>query len=204
MPQLQNVAQVEIRFLLDNERVENVFHCLAPPPFNQVVADDIHDIVDNWITQTLRPNQSSNVIYQGMKIRDIVPTGPAFEYPGDNQAGTAAGNPLANEVTFCLKKVTALSGRKYRGRFYHIGLPDSFMLSASSRNRLSPTAVFALVSTYAALMTALAGAGYTLQVIQKDYTVIPPMAVTTVPVISIVATDNIVDSQRRRGPGRGR
>lgn len=203
MATIVDAAQVEVTFSQAGQLVQNVFHVLAAHPLSQVEADAIHGTVDTWIKNTLRPLQATNVLYMGMTVKDIYTGFARFDYPGDGLAGTRPGLTLPNELTFCLKKATALSGRAFRGRFYHIGLSDN-AYDSTDRNKITSAASTALVTCYAALMTALSTASHPLQVVQWDHTVRPPVPKTQVPVTAIVATDLILDSQRRRKPGVGR
>lgn len=190
-------------FLKNSQIVQNVFAVAATHPLTSADATAIKDTVEAWITSTLQAVQSTDVRYMSLTVRDPNPNGPRYDFAGDNTLGIDNSGPLPNEVTFALKKASALSGRKFRGRFYHIGVTAG-MLSPSDKNILTATAVFALVSTYEALKTALATAGFPMQIIQRNYTTDPPSLQSMVPVLSILATDSVVDSQRRRGPGRGR
>lgn len=197
-----NVAQVEVRFTQDGQQVENVFHVVAATPLPQSEADTIFNIVNDWARTTLRPHQANNVIYREVEIFDPNGAGqPRFVYAGTGQSGTQSGTPLPNEVTYALKKNTGISGRKFRGRFFHIGLTNTVVNS----NTLVPAEVTALVTIYEALRTSLATASHPLVVAYRDYSVPNPHPIVgAAEVLSITAVDAIVDAQRRRGPGRGR
>jgi len=198
-----NVAAVEMLFRQDEQQVENVFHVAAPHPLDSATADGIQTIVDAWITGTLRDQQASNVFYYGLRVKDVNAGGNVYDYAGDGLGGSHSGGPLANHVTIALKKNSGVSGRKFRGRFYHLGLTQT-MLNVGSVNSLNNLAVFDLISTYEALRTALRTAGHDMVILYQDHSTHPPTPLGGIEVISITATDNIIDSQRRRLPGRGR
>ena len=197
-----NIAQVEIRFTQDNQQVENVFHVAATTPLTSTEADAIFSVVDMWVRVTLRPTQNHTVIYREVEIADVNGVGaPRFVYPGDGLTGGDTNPPAPNNVTFSLKKNSGVSGRKFRGRFYHIGLSNDNL----DGNTVGAVALTALVSTYNALMTDLNTASYPLVVAYRDYSGPPPHPIVGgIKVLSITAVDATVDSQRRRLPGRGR
>lgn len=197
-----SIAEVSIRFTQDAQQVENVFHVTAPSPLIQADADAIKGVVDTWVKVTLRPWQANTVVYRELEVRDVNVGGTArFVYAGDGLVGTRTGTATPNSTTFSIKKNTALGGRKYRGRFYHIGLCQGDI----SQNTLSPTAVTALVSIYNALVTSLTTAGHPLLVAWRDYSVPKPHPIVGgIAVLTCTAVDATIDAQRRRLPGRGR
>lgn len=195
------IAQVELRFLKDGQQVENVFHVAALSPLAPADAQDIYSTVDAWVKQTLRPTQTNDTTYTEVVIQDVNPNGPRYVFAGDGQPGAITNSQAPDNVTIALKKNSALSGRHYRGRFYHIGLSVNWI----ANSRINPANLFTLVSTYEALRTGLAAKSFPMVVAYRDTSRPHPRPIIGgVQVTSITASDNIVDSQRRRLPGRGR
>lgn len=201
MPTGIPAAQVEVRFTVQGQKVENVFHVEATVPLTQTEAEDIADIVDNWVKGALRNNQSTQTVYRALVVRDVNDGGLVYERAGDNLANANSDVGLPNHVTFAVKKNTAKGGRHFRGRFFHIGLLKS-QVSATDPNLLTDAGVAAIVAVYEGLRAGLATGGHTLK-LGQHLAGPPPVLVGVETVTSISAGDNIIDSQRRRLPGRG-
>lgn len=199
-----NCAQVSIRFQQDGQLVENVFDVVASntgDPMSQLDADNIFEVVDDWVKNTLREYQHGSVVYREMAIRDRSSAGGAtYVYPGDNGTGTAGGDAMPNEVSFALKKNIAGASSNHAGRFYHIGLNNV----QTTGNIVENVAVSNLVAAYNFLRTQLSAANYPLMVASLYENNVPRTSGILYFVTSISVADAILDSQRRRGPGRGR
>jgi hypothetical protein len=198
---LFSVTQLVIRFLQDAQEVENVLYVLTPQPLVVGDADAVFAVVNPWITTTLRPRQAANVVYKEVVIQDEPSmAGPRFVYPGDLLSGTHSGDPSNNATTIAIRKNTSGRGAHFRGRIYHIGLADNVV----TNNNVEVVEITAILSTYEALLTALETAGYPLLHAYRASGPPPQPLVGATPVTSFTVSDTIVDTQRRRLPGRGR
>lgn len=198
-----SAATVELVFEQEGQVVENVFGVAVTVPLTVTEADAIRAAVASWHGTSLKAVQATNVFLRAIRVKDVNPGGPAFEYAEAGTAGTRAGVPLPNGSTFSVKKNTGLSGRENRGRFFHVGLTVD-QLDASDTNMLQNVAVVAIVTAYNNLITALNTATYPMVIIQYDRTTHPPTPVRAIEVLTCSAADSVVDSQRRRLPRRGR
>lgn len=194
-------AQVSVRFTWDNQQCENVFHVYTDPntPLDQTTADGIHTVVNTWVKNTLQQHQTGNCLYREIAISDTGNSALEWTYSGDMTGGPTTQS-MPNNVTIAVKKNTGFAGRKFRGRFYHVGLDRSDVAG----NYLGPSAAVAIQSIYASLMTSLATHGTPLAVAQRDHTVHPAPVIGLTVVTSISLSDTAIDSQRRRLPGRGK
>lgn len=200
MPTTITAAQVAVRFLKNGSQVENVFHVFADLPLTQAVADSVHAVVDTWVTTTLRPLQTNDTIFTEIVIEGVNQGDNRFVYPGDNGTGSIANSQSPDNVTIAIKKNVAARGRGVSGRFFHIGIN----VNQINNSRVNAAYMNGLIAGYGTLATNLETEGNQLVVMKYNKTTHPPTPVSYAAVTSVSASDNIIDSQRRRLPGRGR
>lgn len=167
-------------------------------------------MADAWYTANLLPLQSNDVTYFNTRVTDQgSPVGPAFSLSGGGAVGGVSAPADPGNVTLAISFQTAGRGRGNRGRNFMVGLPGTFV----SGNAVDVGHVTALVAAYAALTTAATSADFTWSVVSRffgftivDGKKVPTPRVTGIPIAitSVIATDNQVDSQRRRLTGRGK
>lgn len=197
------LIRVEMHFLLNGERTENVYHCMNNLP--NPGAEQLHLIANtfkNWWTTEVRPLTASNCILQEVTARELTPTGVAvLETDGLPSGGTVGGgNALPGNITLAIHWGTGLRGRSYNGRTYHMG----FNRDQVNGNVVDPTVGANLLSAYNALRTALdnalVGVEFGVLSVQHNKEWRTPPILTP---ITGVAIDPNMDSQRRRLKGRG-
>lgn len=116
------------------------------------------------------------------------------------QTGALISAPSPNNVTLCISFRTGLTGRSARGRNYWPG----FLESDVNNNRVEFARANAIVGWYESLVGVNAVInGWTWCVISRRFNNAIRPAGVTFPITQVVLVDNIVDSQRRRLPGRG-
>ena len=193
-----------MRFQQDGQVVENIFDTVASntgDPMSQMDADNIFAVVDDWVKNTLREYQATNVFYREVLIRDRSNSnGTTYVYAGDNGPGTAGGEALPNEVSFSCKKNIFGASSNHAGRFYHIGLT----INMTTGNTVDNAFVSNIVAAYNFLRTELTAANYPLMVASLYANNQPRPQGILYFVTSVSVADNTLDAQRRRGPGRGR
>jgi len=111
-------------------------------------------------------------------------------------AGSLLGAAVPSQNTLAVKKSTGLSGRAFRGDWY-VWPPTISQLEPLDGNLFLESYRDTCVSNLEELITILHTAGYDLVVASQA------TGQTTV-VKHFIATDRLVDSQNRRGGGRGR
>lgn len=133
-----------------------------------------------------------------LQARDLTSTSGAsvIENVTPPISGTDATTPVANSVTFALKRQTGVRGRANRGRVYLIGVPSSKFNAGF--NSLTSAAAAGYIGIYNDLLSRM--------LTESDATeVILHRALGTgTPVLSYAYSDVFTDSQRRRLPGHNR
>lgn len=109
-------------------------------------------------------------------------------------AGTATGTTAPGNVTSTLSERANLAGRKYRGRIYWPGIPEGNIASDDTLN----SAFIAALAGFALQWILAFPAGGT-----NGALVIFHRLTNTFDQIATIVIEKILDSQRRRLPGRG-
>ena len=189
--QTMAAQQIESRIMLDN---------FADPDASSLEAAAI--AAWDWWENDLAPNLTVDVA-----LREVVATnmgsidGAQFMYaPDATTTGELSGPTLPNEVAICLSFRTGNRGRSARGRMFISGLPDN---SRDTPNTISTTYASAILTSGAALLTAFTGTPQFVIVSYFSEGAARPGGPVYFPVTSVVLTDRVVDSQRRRKPGVG-
>ena len=198
---IPNVAQVAMRFTQDNQEVANVFHASYTGSPTAPLLTDIGEAFIAWWDAAMQPFVSGSVTLREVAVTDqSVQNGiGVIVTQGLPLAGGDASPQLPNNNTVTCKWNTGRTGRSFRGRTYHIGLTEAQVTA----NVVSNTTVTNLQTAYIALITTLNAAGFPL-VVASRFSNNQPRPVGISSTVLTASVNPVVDSQRRRLPGRGR
>lgn len=151
---------------------------------------------------------SSDVTFRYVLARDFT-FAEGFEAVGASvEVVGTAGDAMPNNVALAFSLRTGLAGRANRGRIYIAGIPRSAVVE----NSVSAAGFAAdmLISLGGMVGLDTVSPGWTWGVAHRRQTVTPgeppvwlnPGIIN--PIVNVTLTDDTVDSQRRRLPGRGR
>lgn len=198
-PKTAQGLQVEMRFTLDTEPVENVFHVLtpsSPPPLAHM--QTVGTIFLNWWAQNLRGSFATTMVLREVYVTDLtLADGPTRTItPEAPIPGQHPDPALPNNVALVATKRTARRGRAYRGRTYFGGIPETVVTNSVA----SASYVADMNQDCAALLAILEDEGYYLGVLSKrldgDWRQVGVIS----PVVSYALRNGRVDSQRNRLP----
>lgn len=198
---IPNTARCEMRYTYQDQQVANVFHIESA---GSLAVSDLmamgEALVDWW--GSMATIITNDVELREIDIRDLTTaSGLGILYnAGLPISGGLAGSPLPNNVTVAIKWGTGLTGRSFRGRTYHIGITEAQV----SGNALESAFSTSLLNGYGALPNLITTAGYTLVVASRYSNNQPRSSGVTTPILNAAYADVVIDSQRRRLPGRGR
>jgi hypothetical protein len=189
-------------FLQDGQYCINKHHWTYGLGWDEGALNNLGTAIRDWYNTDMKGNVNNECslvsiecfALDGSGLATAVTTG----LPIVGSSGLGGMSP--NNVTVAVKKATGRAGRSYRGRTYVVGLP----LGAYSDNRLTTTYATALLDAFDAL-TAVGGPLdiFQLVVLSEVSGGVPRAEGVTTPVTGF-AIDPVLDSQRRRLPGRGR
>jgi len=204
LPLLSGGVRVTVEGLWDGQVTNNILYfqkAAGDPLLPEMVG--LASTLDQWYSTTMLPALNENFTYNRI-ICQAINVGSGFRVENADNAGPGAvtGESAPNNVDPCLSFRSSLGGRSNRGRNYIPGISNSDVIG----NIVDADWRIAVQTAYAEL---LPGGTYDpdpfVWVIASFFTAGAPRgsAVAT-PVVSCFFTDSIVDSQRRRLPGRGR
>jgi hypothetical protein len=193
----ENTVQIRVYQSLYGQRVENGFYIQAPNDPDTVLLEGLATTVLTEWEQHILPTQSQDLTLRGVNLISLdTATGPSYEeflvspLPG----GTVSAS-LPGSVAFVIKFSTAQRGRSRRGRVYMSGIPEQDVTG----NFLNSSPQADMVSGWRTFLTNVADSIGGVHVVISRTS--DPATVTRV--TSVDATDNVLDSQRRRLTGRG-
>lgn len=203
-----NCAEVEIRMLLADQKIENTLWFLHDGVISSTNLDALTVGVLDWWTGDYAPLVSGLVTLREIYATDqTTPMGAASTQDGGGAPGAVGGTTLANSLALTLSFRTAVRGRSFRGRNYIAGLTTGQMTNA---NEVDPDVAASFISAYNSLLGADAlVTGWTWVVVSRfsgvdvDGHPIPRAAGIPTEITRVVVTDLVIDNQRRRLPGRG-
>ena len=196
-----NTARYEVIFTQDGQRIENVFHVLFSSIFTTTHLFEAVAHFRDWWAGAGKGMASDAVSVATVVMSSLQdPTAPTLEFPtSDWPTGTRTSPAMPMNVTVAVSLRTALRGRSYRGRIYHVGLTEDMIANSV----LLPTYVADVAASYSDLKSRLATGGFQLCVLSRVNGGVRRTTGVSTPVESILV-DAFLDSQRRRLPGRGR
>jgi len=197
-----NIAMVEMRAVVANQKVENriMVDCLAPP--NPVVLSDLATIAATWWG-----SDYADFVHTTVQLTEVVATdmgnlnGSQFVFtPGTTITGGQGGDPMPNEVSYCASLRTASRGRSARGRFYTLPMARTSVVV----NNFTEAYVTGITTALNLLRGTIEGAGYLPVIVSYVSNKVPrPGGPVYFPITNVTSVDSIVDSMRRRKPGVG-
>lgn len=194
-------AEVQIRFSVGGQQVENTFNFVSTFGWGQDELDALTHAVDGWVHDTLIPSLGTNMLYTETYARGLR---EPIEFESVNSfsagAGTGGACTKPNNVAFAISRRTGRTGRSARGRVFLVGIPDSYYLDD---NHLTTLAASGFANGLEDLDAACLAVGWTEVVVSRVQAGVRLATALTYPVTQWEAVDTIVDSQRRRLPGRG-
>lgn len=156
---------------------------------------------DAWATNML-PILSQGYVYEYTSVRGL--TSPTDVYAEDSTSagiGAVTVDPLPNNVALSVKRFGDLTGRAARGRVYIGGIPETDFEVAGQT--VTSAFVDALVDALMEFHDVLSDGTFTEVTVHRSSGGVFLEAAVGYVVTTYAVVDRVVDSQRRRLPGRG-
>lgn len=198
-----NIVQVEMRALFDGQQVENriyvdVFHAPTVADMTAIAGAVSNAIITEWL-----PILPNSVRFTEMFMRSMhVQNGPqaTFPFPGVTGQGQVLIGALPNNVSLCVSLRSNFAGRSARGRLYWIALYESVV----TLNTVDAAHVTAITEAVRQLDVNITSLGFQWMIVSFISNGVPrPGGPVYFEVNDVLVVDPVVDSQRRRLPGRG-
>lgn len=204
LPLVANTCKVVIRNMVDRQlMINDLYFRNEVEGITPLGLADLVTSIASWWTLNVLPLLSEDVVFGVVSARDLsVGIGAEYELSQGPALGGVASEAAPNNVCIAVSFRTGVAGRSFRGRNYISGIPNSTI----NINVLSGTFGVDITDAYNLL---LVGGGALpanwVWVVTSYFTGGAPRAVgLTTPIMQAILTDTVVDSQRRRLPGRGK
>jgi len=199
-----NIAKVTLTGDLSGELAINDLHFeRTAPPITGLDIADLATAIGEWWRDHMVPLLDDRYFFSQVKVVDLTSEASYQTVIGYETSGGVSGGGAPNNVAFCISFKSGLAGRAGNGRNFLPGIPLQYL----SGNLINPEPLGLLLAVYYPLLvtgTGVLPAGWKWVTLSRRVAGAARPAGVGFGVSAVVATDNIVDSQRRRLPGRGR
>jgi len=204
-----NTALVELRMSLDGQDIENTLWFENGSDPDATALSELGNLLLDWWIARYKPLTSIACFLREVVVSSMTTeSSPQVSVPAPSDThGDATDEIMPGNVSICVSFRTGLRGRSFRGRNYFAGLT----IGQVTGSEVISTQITAITTAYGFLGADISATDWTWVIASRFSGVdpdtgkpIPRAEGVTTPVQSVVITDTIVDSQRRRLPGRGR
>jgi len=194
------IAEIGLQFVWQGQLCANVLHARKDTPWSSAELVALSDAAVGWISNDWNDAAISSASCVGVKSIDLSTELGAIGLPTTFEAvpGNLAATNVPTSATVAVSLRTAFRGRSFRGRVYHVGVS----LAHITDSRLNATGQAVLSTVYNALVTRIAATAGGLCVLSRfhDHA---KRATGVGFLVTSIAINTALDSQRRRLPERG-
>lgn len=198
----ENVAAVQVFGTLAGQQVMNDFYFQFDEQPTHIQLVNLAEAVSATIIEVW-PNHLSGA-WEGRSVFAFDMTVESGENAVNDSIagflGIAPGTPRANNETLAVARKNGLRGRSGNGRIFWPGLTQGM---CDTPNTVSAVYAAAFVVDCKAIDAAALDVGGTGVILSFQHNGIVSDAATVYPIDNWITTDRVVDSRRRRLPGRG-
>lgn len=196
-----SVARARVSAVMDGQTLNNTLHVDSPESWTALRLQEFANVLTSWLTVDLLP-----FVADDYQVREIVVdslagiNAPQFVATAGLPASGAQTSPaLPNNVALCVSGKTGFRGRSGRGRWFLAGLTEAVVTGSRVDGSFRTNIVGAFEELRLALIAANMRPVVYSTISQGEAR---PVGVSF-PITSFAIVDDVVDSQRRRLPGRG-
>lgn len=198
-----NTAMAELRYQWNEQQVENTLYFEASASLSLTLMETLANDLSAWWQAGLRAQQVPDLQLREIFITNLTTnTSPTFSLTdGLPLSGGKLGDGVPNNCALCVSFRTGGRGRSARGRNYVPGLEDGSVTGSVVNGSYAA----AILAPYSDLIGAGAlTSGLQWCVVSRFSGGVARTAALIQPITSVLLVDDVIDSQRRRLPGRGR
>lgn len=196
------VCKVALIFQRDTRELVNTFHVARTTGWDISSMTALGTAIVSWYNSVYKAALPTTVALSQVQVRQLNPASPlAVDIPVTPASpGTRGGPTEAGNASVTMSERTGFAGRAYRGRMYAAAVPSN---DVTSDDKVSSALVTLLGNAIGNLVFGALPAGDLLAVFHRPGLVPKPLD-NLYTVVNTYILENIIDSQRRRLPGRGR
>lgn len=198
-----DTLMAELRFISQGQQCENTLYFTGSAGVSPSLAADLGDALISWWQTQFQTGTSDQTALVEVFLTDLT-SDTSFTLSDTNTlplVGGSSTDALPQNCAHCVSFRTAQRGRSGRGRNYVLGLTEA----DSQDSILLSTVVAAHVTAYSVLIGPGAFVpGLQWVVVSRFHNGAPRVTGLAIPITNVLSVDAVIDSQRRRLPGRGR
>jgi len=205
MPFVPVPATIKCSFFYtyQGQQTMNRIHVSHPASFpSEADCQAVANTAAAWWTGNVQSIVTNTLALRQIQATSIAePNGPQATFSaGLPASGASTSPPLPNNVAFCVSLRSGLAGRSARGRWYWQGLTEEQVAG----NIVAGGVVLSIVAAMDNLISTLSGGGAQTVIVSYNANGVPrPGGPVKFIITDALAVDDVIDSQRRRLPGRG-
>jgi hypothetical protein len=194
-------VEIIIHGTVADQEVVNTFYGKYPGAYTQANLDALASGVDVWVGEDWLPLQGAQYSYVDTTVRGLSSSIDLISVNNDHAgAGTAGSDCVSNDVSLSVKRASAFTGRGARGRVY---MPPLAAGNMSDANHVSDAFVTAVETALNAFADILTGETVVEVILHRVAAGVPLAEAVAFTVVQYIVVDKVIDSMRRRLPGRG-
>jgi hypothetical protein len=196
-----NTAEITLRGEVETQTFINTFYAKFPAAYDEGDIAGLAAAVNAWALTDWITCVGPQYTFLETHVRGLT-AGIDFEAAADNIGivGTAGSTPLPNNVALSVKRQSAFTGRGARGRIYIGALTEEVL---DSVNTVNPTYAGVVIDALYAMNAAIVAEGWLPVIVHRRSGGVLLGPAVTFELITWNIVDMVLDSQRRRLPGRG-
>lgn len=198
---MDHTVQAELVYMWNGQVCQNVLQFRSSTGLTTPIMEQLGTYLVTWYDAQMKSLHNITCQLTSIRLTDMTTEfSPGLDFTtGLPIVGTLAGESLPNNVSISMSKRTLFRGRSYRGRIYQVGMGETM----TNGNSVLAGTLTSLITKWKLLMAfPTAGTAWEMVVASKYEGGNERTEALLTPVINI-SSDGIIDSQRRRLPGRG-
>lgn len=196
-----HTAEIVVRGVMGGQEIVNTFYAQMPGGYSLADIEALAHLVDDWVASDWLPNMAANYTYVETDVRGLNAAIDLQATANDAAGpGAAAASTLSNNATLSVKRASGMTGRGARGRIY---LPPMTSAWMTDDNHVSASGVTSIQTMLVGLDAVISGLGWIPVIVHRVESGVPLAVAVVFTIAEWIVVDNVVDSMRRRLPGRG-
>lgn len=196
-----NTVEIVIQGVIGGQSCVNTFYGQMDGGYAIADVEDLASVVDGWVAAEWLPVLPANFSYLRTDVRGL---NASIDLSASDATSAGVGAQPAstqpNNASFAVSRRSAFTGRGARGRVYVPPLTPGAMLDD---NHVSAAWAENFRAALEALDTVISGTGFVPVIVHRVAAGVPLAEAVVFTLVEWVVVDLVMDSMRRRLPGRG-
>jgi len=196
-----HTAEIVIVGERGGQEIVNTFYAQMEDGYALADIELLAETVDTWCGADWRPFNGSDYSYVRTDVRGLDASIDLAASNSDHAGvGAHTASPLSNNASLAVSRRSGFTGRGARGRIY-LPPPSAFYLTDD--NHLSAAGSAGIVASLDAMDEAISATGWLPVIVHRVAAGVPLAEAVVFTLVEWVVVDLVIDSMRRRLPGRG-